>query len=256
MPNVPHVPCRAGRSALSAGREDQHHGPVTVPIQPPLTALADAMQRRATYRGSLELRLAVPVLLVLGTLLVADLLRPVFPGSGLFLLLLIPVLIAATTLGVASGVAALVIGTLGAVAMVVIRAHPWLSEPTDALRLVPYLFVGVFIVLLAAVVRGTTTRSVVPGLSPTRGVLIEPLTGREVDVLSLAASGLSTDAIGERLFLSPNTVKSHLHHAYAKLGAHNRVEAIAAGLHAGVLDRGSVVSRAPQITAGLTRTPR
>lgn len=72
-------------------------------------------------------------------------------------------------------------------------------------------------------------------------------------MLALAASGLNTHQIAERLVLSRNTVKTHLTHAYAKLGAHNRAEAIAAGLHAGTLGRREVTSRAPQITAGYTR---
>jgi DNA-binding CsgD family transcriptional regulator len=55
------------------------------------------------------------------------------------------------------------------------------------------------------------------------------LTPREERVVELVAEGLSTREIGRRLHLSPDTVKSHLTHVFAKLGASSRVEvAIAA----------------------------
>ena len=44
----------------------------------------------------------------------------------------------------------------------------------------------------------------------------------------LAAEGLTNPAIGERLFVSRGTVKTHLEHVYAKLGVHNRAELAAA----------------------------
>jgi two-component system nitrate/nitrite response regulator NarL len=53
------------------------------------------------------------------------------------------------------------------------------------------------------------------------------LTEREREVLALAAEGLSASAIGERLFLSPATVKTHLAHLYGKLGVSDRAAAVA-----------------------------
>lgn len=61
--------------------------------------------------------------------------------------------------------------------------------------------------------------------------LLEPLTAREEEVLALLAAGLTNDEIATRLFLSPNTVKTHLTHVYAKLGVGTRTGAIAR-LHA------------------------
>ncbi|RRS00411.1 response regulator [Glycomyces terrestris] len=52
-----------------------------------------------------------------------------------------------------------------------------------------------------------------------------PLTGREEDVLALLAIGLTNIEIGERLFLSLGTVKTHIAGILAKLGLRNRVEA-------------------------------
>jgi DNA-binding CsgD family transcriptional regulator len=53
----------------------------------------------------------------------------------------------------------------------------------------------------------------------------EPLTNREVQILSLVAAGEPTAAISRRLGISENTVKSHLTNIYAKTGCLNRVQA-------------------------------
>jgi DNA-binding NarL/FixJ family response regulator len=49
---------------------------------------------------------------------------------------------------------------------------------------------------------------------------------REYEVLTLLANGLSNREIAERLFVSPNTVKTHLMHLYEKLGVSRRTQAI------------------------------
>jgi DNA-binding CsgD family transcriptional regulator len=51
------------------------------------------------------------------------------------------------------------------------------------------------------------------------------LSEREIEVLSLAADGLTNRQIAERLYLSPHTVARHLANSRAKLGASNRAEA-------------------------------
>lgn len=60
-----------------------------------------------------------------------------------------------------------------------------------------------------------------------------PLTKREREVMTLIASGLQSGDIAGRLFLSPETVKSHAHNAMAKLGAHTRAHAVAITLVTG-----------------------
>ena len=52
----------------------------------------------------------------------------------------------------------------------------------------------------------------------------DSLTPTELDVVRLVATGASNREIGEQLFVSPNTIKSHLAHVFAKLGVSNRAE--------------------------------
>jgi DNA-binding NarL/FixJ family response regulator len=56
------------------------------------------------------------------------------------------------------------------------------------------------------------------------------LTPREREVLRLAAEGLTSEKIGERLFLSPQTVRGHVGNAMGKLQAHTRTQAVATAL--------------------------
>ena len=62
-----------------------------------------------------------------------------------------------------------------------------------------------------------------------------PPTVREVEVLQLVADGLVNREIGERLFLSEETVKSHVRHLLAKLQARSRAHAVAVGLRRGLI---------------------
>ncbi len=54
----------------------------------------------------------------------------------------------------------------------------------------------------------------------------QPLTARELEVLRLLQRGLSHHDIARELYLSDNTVKTHLRAVYRKLGAHSRPEAL------------------------------
>jgi DNA-binding NarL/FixJ family response regulator len=55
----------------------------------------------------------------------------------------------------------------------------------------------------------------------------ETLTEREVEVLQLLAFGYTNRDIAKRLYISPDTVKTHLEHIYQKLGASDRTAAVA-----------------------------
>jgi DNA-binding NarL/FixJ family response regulator len=52
------------------------------------------------------------------------------------------------------------------------------------------------------------------------------LSAREVEVLTLIAAGLSNDEIARELVLSNATIKSHINHIFAKIGARDRAQAV------------------------------
>ncbi len=58
----------------------------------------------------------------------------------------------------------------------------------------------------------------------------ETLTTREVEVLQLLAFGHTNKDIADQLFISPDTVKTHLEHIFEKLGASDRTAAVAEAL--------------------------
>jgi DNA-binding NarL/FixJ family response regulator len=60
-------------------------------------------------------------------------------------------------------------------------------------------------------------------------------TVRETEVLQLISDGLVNREIGARLFLSEETVKSHVRHLLAKLQARSRAHAVAVGFRRGVI---------------------
>jgi ATP/maltotriose-dependent transcriptional regulator MalT len=57
--------------------------------------------------------------------------------------------------------------------------------------------------------------------------LDDPLSERELEVLTLLASGRTNAEISRDLFVAVGTVKSHVNNIYRKLGAANRAEAVA-----------------------------
>jgi len=61
------------------------------------------------------------------------------------------------------------------------------------------------------------------------------LTTREVEVLQALANGASTYDLARSLFISHKTVKNHLAHIYAKLGASSRTQAVAAAVRLGIV---------------------
>jgi DNA-binding CsgD family transcriptional regulator len=66
--------------------------------------------------------------------------------------------------------------------------------------------------------------------------LAEPLSARELEVMRHVAAGLHNDEIAATMFITTNTVKSHLAHAYAKLEVTSRTQAVARCAALGLLD--------------------
>ncbi len=65
--------------------------------------------------------------------------------------------------------------------------------------------------------------------------LIEPLTDREVEVLTLTAKGLTNKAVGIQLGISDRTVQNHLANIFSKLQAESRTEAVMRAVSLGLI---------------------
>jgi NarL family two-component system response regulator LiaR len=106
-----------------------------------------------------------------------------------------------------------------------VRVH----ELIDAIRAV---YAGES-VLHPVVARRVIDRMVPPGRKETPAV--EALSEREMEVLKLAATGVSNKDIAQQLFLSPRTVQVHLGNIFSKLGVASRTEAVLHALRKGWL---------------------
>jgi len=60
--------------------------------------------------------------------------------------------------------------------------------------------------------------------------MIEPLTPRELEVLRALTDGLSTPEICEKLYIAPNTLRTHVQNIMGKLRVHSKLEAVAFAL--------------------------
>ena len=85
-----------------------------------------------------------------------------------------------------------------------------------------------------ALVRAGREGEVIAFSAPLRDLQQEP-TRREIQVLQLVSDGLVNREIGEHLFLSEETVKSHVRHLLAKLQARSRAHAVAVGFRRGMI---------------------
>jgi DNA-binding NarL/FixJ family response regulator len=60
--------------------------------------------------------------------------------------------------------------------------------------------------------------------------IVEPLTPRELEVLRALTEGLSTPEICDKLFIAPNTLRTHVQNIMGKLRVHSKLEAVAFAL--------------------------
>lgn len=89
---------------------------------------------------------------------------------------------------------------------------------------------------------GVTRRLISEFADRSRGTartgLLDPLTDREREVVGLVGAGLNNHEIGERLFMSPATAKTHVSRAMIKLHARDRAQLVVIAYESGLVRPG------------------
>jgi DNA-binding NarL/FixJ family response regulator len=111
------------------------------------------------------------------------------------------------------------------------------TEPVELIRSVRVVARGD--ALLSPGVTRRLLDRVAGGLKePTDAAVLDALTSRERDVLTLVGAGLTNTEIGERLFLSPLTAKTHVSRIMTKLAARDRVQLVVVAYETGLVQPG------------------
>lgn len=119
--------------------------------------------------------------------------------------------------------------------------HGYLSKALDAASLVDAIErIHAGEIVVAGPTSGRRSHTTTPRGWPGKD---RGLTEREAEVLTLATQGLTNAEIAERLFISINSVKTHVRHLYRKIGAHNRAQAVAWGIDNGFRPAHSALDR-------------
>jgi DNA-binding CsgD family transcriptional regulator len=142
----------------------------------------------------------------------------------------------------------LLYGTLGGVLLALlqfleyqhfVRAYP--TELYGGLVAVIFTAVGIYLGLRwtrpkeVVVVREVRVRDEGPFAVNTAKLKELGITPREHEILGLIAEGLSNREIGERLFVSENTVKTHSSRLFEKMGVSRRTQAVQQGKELGLI---------------------
>ncbi|KRC51007.1 LuxR family transcriptional regulator [Leifsonia sp. Root227] len=111
------------------------------------------------------------------------------------------------------------------------------TEPVDLIRAVRVAAAGD--ALLSPGVTKRLLERVAGGLRPAPpSTALDALTEREREVLALVGQGLSNGEIGERLYLSPLTAKTHVSRIMQKLDARDRVHLVVLAYESGLVQPG------------------
>lgn len=86
----------------------------------------------------------------------------------------------------------------------------------------------------AAVMRQFSTGLDNPGGGATKGRERSPLSAREREIVALVAQGYKNKEMAEKMFISEQTVKNHLHNIFDKLGVSDRLELALYAIHKGL----------------------
>jgi two-component system nitrate/nitrite response regulator NarL len=86
--------------------------------------------------------------------------------------------------------------------------------------------------------RGGTVRR--GGPRRVQDVILDQLTDRELEILSLLSAGRRPEEMAATLAISPHTVRTHIQNMMLKLGVHSRLEAVSFARRSGLLAGGGV----------------
>jgi DNA-binding NarL/FixJ family response regulator len=111
------------------------------------------------------------------------------------------------------------------------------TEPVELLRAVRAVAEGDAL-LSPGVTRRLIEAFATQSREPRPSSDLDQLTQREREVMALVAEGLTNDEIGERLFVSPATAKTHVNRAMTKLGARDRAQLVVAAYQSGLVRPG------------------
>jgi DNA-binding CsgD family transcriptional regulator len=203
---------------------------------------------------ALAIGMAVTLPLFAGSVLL-----PAAAGTSAFLTASAGIGLVAATFGLAAGIVAVLLACSAAVVLEMAPVGEFhVERPRDAASLTLFAVNGIAVATIGSRLRSHRSRQAAPAASedalqgrvtpigPRRTVMPaaacaplslrrEPLTDREEEVLTLLATGMSNAEIGAELFISVNTVKSHLKNVYGKLGVDNRTRALSTALELGVI---------------------
>ncbi|WP_102144821.1 response regulator transcription factor [Mycobacterium hubeiense] len=110
------------------------------------------------------------------------------------------------------------------------------TEPAELVRAVRVVADG------DALLSPSVTRRLVAEFAarakPATGPALSELTSREREVMALVAEGLTNAEIGERLFMSPATARTHVSRILTKLGARDRTQLVVVAYESGLVRPG------------------
>ncbi|MFE4518008.1 LuxR C-terminal-related transcriptional regulator [Kitasatospora sp. NPDC056783] len=84
--------------------------------------------------------------------------------------------------------------------------------------------------------------------------LVDTLTPREKQILRCMVAGLGRQAVAERLYLSPHTVRTHMQNVLGKLGVHSTLAAVAVARRAGVSPAEQAAPPPPSVASTVERS--
>jgi DNA-binding NarL/FixJ family response regulator len=115
------------------------------------------------------------------------------------------------------------------------------ADPGDLLRATRVVAAGEALLAPAVTRRVVEAFAAAPARTGPAAGLLEELTVREREIVTLVGGGLSNDEIAQRLVISPATARTHVSRAMLKLGARDRAQVVVFAYEAGLVSPGQHV---------------